>query len=311
MKFPSDFFSRGGGLLVTGLALTACGNEAPVVRAGADAPAEVGETFTMSPTASDPDGDPVTYQWQMTGTPNGSQAMLNGANTSGASFTPDLVGEYTFSVTVSDGDATSNPDTLVVTARIGPNLIVTADDVVINPSMDEITLRPGEEVRLNVGQSTVAAGLTAVFAWAVAELPDGVQFEFGDTTSSTQAFSTNDMGTYKFSATVDDGDFSESAEVTVNVRNPPVASATVLNNRVVVGNEFTLNGSASTVGPGGTASYTWSIASAPGGSQATLSDNTAESPTFTPDQAGTYRFELVLNDGFFSDMATVTVEAVQ
>lgn len=52
--------------------------------------------------SADPDGDPLTFTWQIVSKPAGSKAEIL---TSGAksSFTPDLQGMYQFTVTVSDG----------------------------------------------------------------------------------------------------------------------------------------------------------------------------------------------------------------
>ncbi len=58
-----------------------------------------------------------------------------------------------------------------------------------------------------------------------------------------------------------------------------------------------LDGSGSSDGDGDPLTYDWSFASMPTGSQSALDDATAEAPSFTPDVAGDYVVELVVNDG--------------
>ena len=66
---------------------------------------------------------------------------------------------------------------------------------------------------------------------------------------------------------------------------------------VFVGDTVTLDGSASADVDGDSLSFGWAFANVPEGSAAVLSDGSAESPTFTPDLAGTYEVRLIVNDG--------------
>lgn len=79
----------------------------------------------------------------------------------------------------------------------------------------------------------------------------------------------------------------------------PTADAGPDQTFVAVGLPVILDGSASSDIDGEPLTYLWSVESAPGGSTAVLSDATAVAPTFTPDVAGSYLFQLVVNDGLF------------
>ncbi|MDF1563153.1 MAG: hypothetical protein P1V51_08925 [Deltaproteobacteria bacterium] len=90
------------------LVLAACGGEgktentAPEVSITGAADVVLGETVTLSAVATDAEGDALTYAWSLTTAPSGS-ALTVDATTAELGVTPDVLGDYTFTVTVSDG----------------------------------------------------------------------------------------------------------------------------------------------------------------------------------------------------------------
>jgi hypothetical protein len=64
-----------------------------------------------------------------------------------------------------------------------------------------------------------------------------------------------------------------------------------------IGDQVTLDASASTHAGGTTLSYRWTFVSRPAGSKVLLSSSSAVNPSFTVDLAGTYLLSLVVNDG--------------
>ncbi|MGD2123995.1 MAG: PKD domain-containing protein, partial [Gemmatimonadota bacterium] len=76
----------------------------PIADAGLDQAAMTGELVQLDGSGSFvPDGDLPTFLWSFQSKPDGSRAMISDAATLSASFTPDLVGTYVVSLTVSVG----------------------------------------------------------------------------------------------------------------------------------------------------------------------------------------------------------------
>ena len=62
---------------------------------------EICDSATITLTATDPEGDPLTYDWQVTMKPGGSLPALSGGGAT-ATFSSNMVGDYEITVTVTD-----------------------------------------------------------------------------------------------------------------------------------------------------------------------------------------------------------------
>lgn len=67
--------------------------------------------------SSDPNGDPLTYNWSVVSSPGYNYTALTGANTATPSFNADSPGTYVLSLTVYDGYSASQPDTVTVVVK--------------------------------------------------------------------------------------------------------------------------------------------------------------------------------------------------
>lgn len=80
----------------------------PVADAGAEQFVATGTEVILDASASfDADGDALSYQWQLTQVPEGSEAVLVYATSSMPSFIADLPGTFTAFLVVSDGQSES------------------------------------------------------------------------------------------------------------------------------------------------------------------------------------------------------------
>jgi len=102
------------------------------------------------------------------------------------------------------------------------------------------------------------------------------------------------------------GGGSTSSNQTTNTA--PVANAGT-NQSVVSGAQVSLNGAASSDANGNTLTYSWALTSKPANSNASLSNITSATPSFTADVAGDYVFSLTVNDGITTSTASVSVAA--
>ena len=87
-------------------------NQPPTANAGDDQTVLKGGLVTLSGSGSDPDNgpSPLTFSWTQSGGPTVS---LAGANTAMPTFTANEVGTYTFTLTVSDGQASASDEVVI------------------------------------------------------------------------------------------------------------------------------------------------------------------------------------------------------
>ncbi len=92
-------------------------NSPPVANAGPDQSVTTGAVVNIDGTASThADGDPLTYQWTLVSKPDGSSAGIQDPTAAQTLFLADVDGQYVLQLVVSDGQASSAPDMMVVTA---------------------------------------------------------------------------------------------------------------------------------------------------------------------------------------------------
>lgn len=95
------------------------GGNAPVASAGPDATIEAATPVILDGSgSSDPDGDPLTYEWRIVEQPGGG-GQLRDATTARATFNPNTGGRFVIELWVSDGFF-EDTDTVEITATLPP-----------------------------------------------------------------------------------------------------------------------------------------------------------------------------------------------
>ena len=186
---------------------------------------------------------------------------------------------------------------------------LTSSAPVANAGPNQVA-RIGAQVGLNGSASTNPSGVgTLTYSWAFASLPPGSTTFMTHPYTALPGFLVDVAGNYVATLTVSNGVMSSSSNVTVSTSSasvPPVANAGP-NQTLAVGSTAVLNGSASTSSSGKPLSYQWTLLSKPTGSAAALTGAATVSPSFVVDKLGSYKAQLVVNDGTASSPAAVTV----
>ena len=90
-------------------------NIAPTADAGIDQTVEVDTVVSLDGSgSSDPDGDPLSYQWNIVSLPNGSTAILSDSSVSSPTITLDVEGSYQIELVVNDGELDSSVSTVSI-----------------------------------------------------------------------------------------------------------------------------------------------------------------------------------------------------
>ena len=279
-------------------------NPAPSADAGPDQTALVGATVHLNGgNSSDPDGEPLTFQWSFQSLPIGSTAVLFNSTAVDPTFVLDQPGIYIVQLVVNDGLSDSVPDTVQIsTGNSAP---------VANAGADQ-TAFVTNTVTLDGSGSTDVDGNPLTFQWSFQSRPAGSVATLSDPTAVTPSFVVDRQGNYVVELIVNDGLINSAPDtVTISTQNLiPVANAGP-DQSTSVGSTVQLDGSGSNDVDGDPLTFQWSFVSRPPGSTAVLTGPTAVTPTFLSDQPGTYVLQLIVNDGFADsvpDTVMITTE---
>jgi chitinase len=162
--------------------------------------------FTLQGGAWDPDGDSLTYQWTLVSRPPGSSAALSSTTILQPTFTPDLEGQYVFSLVASDGTLSSPVSTMTLTAENQPPVArVGADQAA----------PLGATVTLDGSASSDPNQTPLTFTWTVLS-PHKSPVALSNPGSATPSFVADVAGVYVATLVVSDGVKSATAKVNVS-----------------------------------------------------------------------------------------------
>ena len=201
-------------------------NEAPVADAGSDQTVTEKTVARLAGSASDADGDAVTFKWKQT---DGPAVTLSSTTGQYPTFTaPEVTDDVTltFQLVANDGMTNSEPDTVTITVS---NMV--PGEVVADAGRDQVV---DENVLVTLhGSGSDPSGTTVTFSWVQTE---GDTVTLSSTTSATPTFTSPEVAngetmTLVFELTVTDGNGrvqTDSVTITVDpVNADPTAKAGV------------------------------------------------------------------------------------
>lgn len=204
-------------LLKTTLPAPANLNRPPVAAVQKYMTTRVNSVATLNAgSSSDPDGDQLTYNWQLVSEPSGSSLSLGDTTQSLLQFTPVAQGQYQFSVSVSDGLRTSTPETITVTAIApGDDLVQQLSGQVVDfvysdtANVGAYLIDGDDTVRLldfaNMQESIVPI---APFAFRLAFSADGTKLAISHTGQATLIDVASAQLTSEFDISIEWGDIA-------------------------------------------------------------------------------------------------------
>ena len=292
--------------------LTACGggssspviedeqNSIPIADAGTDQIAFLNEPFQLDASlSSDPDNDALTYTWEASLIPVGSESQLSSGSDMKPTFTPDKIGNYEFSLVVSDGFLSSQEDRVLITVNeqnTAPIAMAGRDQ---HASVQTVVWLDGSESFDNEMQ-------TLSYQWQFIQVPSESNVVLENSESVTPHFSALVAGEYIIELIVNDG-YADSPADTVLIRvsagnSVPIAHAGSDQN-VLFNSLVELDASLSSDADNDALTYAWNFVEKPSSSAAILTSPSAVKSTFTADKLGTYRLSLVVSDSQSSSEA--------
>lgn len=313
------------------LLLAACGdkdsdigsevvNGEPIAEAGPNQvlPAD-SEVRLSGAGSSDPDGDPLSYQWTFLSVPQtsalsgGDGFSANGSSAALATtFRPDAIGTYVIELVVNDGQADSSPDVVTITAQ-DP-----ADIPVADAGIDR-TVNVSELVELDGSRSYDRQGRPLTYHWSfveVSELSGLTDGSISGADSVSASFTPDAHGVYIVNLVVNNGltDSAADAAVFTVLGNDGVPVPNPGEDRMVEDcTTVQLDGSGSADPDGDSLRYFWTVQTVPEGSSvnsSSFSDRAVAQPTIWLDIAGVYVVSLAVYDGnTWSNASLVTLTA--
>lgn len=216
------YYQKMGMLLLPLLCFMACSADEdipgspPIADAGGDVetPLDLAGTIALNGSgSSDPDGDPLSYQWTLNAQPEGSSVTLNNDDEMNASMTPDLEGMYEISLTIDDGNHPPVQDNVSI------NILPPIGSPPVADAGEDQTVQASTTVTLDGSNSSDPDGDELTYEWISNTTPIGVQVSLNDADREKATFTPETTGLYSFRLKVTDPSGksdTDNVDITVN-----------------------------------------------------------------------------------------------
>ncbi len=162
-----------------------------------------GDTVKLTATATDPEGDVLSYQWRLGIKPRDSQAKLTAPAAATTDLTVDSEGEYVIWMQVSDGEKKSFPKGVKIEAYHN-----FAPEVTIQPFAGIVAV--GSSRTLTVLASDFEASPLS-YQWTVTQAPTNAKVNLSQPNQASTEFSADLAGDYYLMVVVTDNQGKASA----------------------------------------------------------------------------------------------------
>ena len=163
----------------------------------------IGDTIQLNASQSfDPDGQNLTYRWNLTIKPDGSNTELSGTTIPDPSFTVDSVGHYIIHLTVNDGFETSAPK--IILFEIEPPGRKSDTRPFAEAGVDQAIFSSNTIIRLDGSKSYDVENDTLNYHWEIIYQPDESNAKLNLNTIATPEFVADVFGSYVIKLVVSD-----------------------------------------------------------------------------------------------------------
>jgi hypothetical protein len=212
--------------------VTAQGCNAPLTAAiVAPAGAATGSPVQISATASDPNTPglgslctvavaPYSYQWTLLSPPTGSSAQLNNPAAVAPTFVPDVSGQYTLQLVVTDAAGNLSPpvSASITVATCTAPLTATIQSVIGGATGVPVTFTANvNDPNLPTPGGCTAAVAPFAYAWTFAAVPTGSKAALNAPMAAGPSFVPDMPGAYVVALTVTDAAGNRSARSTASI----------------------------------------------------------------------------------------------
>lgn len=244
----------------------------------------------------DADSDPLAYAWSVFSQPVGSTFSIGDDAAEITSAFADTPGVYNVELVVNDGFQNSDPVSFDIFISDPNNNSAPVADL----SLSETSGLASSPIAMDASLSLDVDLDPLTYAWSVINQPVFSTALFGDPSAEVTTLSANLPGAYEVRLVVNDGIVDSDPVtmlVTVDENLNPIAAVSPSESSGVAGIPIHLDGSLSFDPEGEELGFQWSIILQPAGSSFEIDDATAPVTTWTADTAGSYRVQLIVDDG--------------
>lgn len=296
------------------LFLSACnsgsGNFPPVAVIDGNLKTYINEPLILDGTKSiDPNGDTLSFFWELSAAPSGSEPVLADENSPTPLFITDKAGPYEVTLIVSDGKEKSEPEVV--------KLLVFKDNITpIADAGEDRNILITDTINLDGRNSADPLNSPLSFSWSFKSKPDNSNSVIENASSSVARFKPDvPHSKYEIQLVVSNGNYQSSPDtLNVNILNsPPVADAGE-NNTARPDSVVYLQGSGTDIDNDVITQYSWRIVSNPGSNLYVYLENPDSKDCILhtdPEALGDYIIELKVFDGqIWSNPDTVVISTV-